>query len=285
MRQTGFAPDPVPRGSSATRSLGAFVLGLFLCSVFACKQAAPDANPAERELTVFAATSLKDAFTAIGSDFRRTHPGVELKLNFAGTQELHTQLDHGAPADVFAAADKRHMQELLQAQRVLSPFTFALNEPVLVVANEKREQVRQFADLPLAGRIILGVPEVPIGRYTLEILERASAMLGHDFQTRVEAKVISRELNVRQVLAKVGLGEADAGIVYRSDVGAAEKRVAVLPIPSEINVIAEYPIARVADARHPDLAREWLTSVLSDAGREKLGAAGFALPPPTPLAP
>jgi molybdate transport system substrate-binding protein len=266
------------RNSGGRRGvLSALLLTLFPAWLLGCQRAAPTAE-VEQELIVFAATSLKDAFNDLGADFRRSHPGVELRLNFAGTQELHTQLDHGARADIFASADQRHMQELLQAGRVVRPETFARNEPVLVVSREKREQIRQFSDLPLSERIILGVPEVPIGRYSLAILDRANATLGNDFRARVEAKVISRELNVRQVLAKVSLGEADAGIVYRSDAHAAGERVTVVPIPSELNVIAEYPIAQVRDAAHPKLAREWLTAVSSEAGRVKLRAAGFLAP-------
>jgi molybdate transport system substrate-binding protein len=265
-------------GSGRRGVLSAFLLTLFLVWLLGCQREEPQTGEAEHELIVFAATSLKDAFNELGVDFRRSHPGVELRLNFAGTQELHTQLDHGARADVFASADQRHMQELLQAGRVVRPETFARNEPVLVVSREKREQIRRFSDLPLSGRIILGVPEVPIGRYSLSILDRANATLGSDFRARVEARVISRELNVRQVLAKVSLGEADAGIVYRSDAHVAGDRVTVVPIPSELNVIAEYPIAQVRDALHPNLAREWLAAVSSEAGRSKLRAAGFLAP-------
>lgn len=268
------------RSGRERRVTSALLLTLFLGSLLACRQEEHSPSEAERQLVVFAATSLKDAFDALAADFRRSHPGVELRLNFAGTQELHTQLEHGAAADLFASADQRHMQELLRAGRVLKPSTFARNEPVLVVSHEKREQIRRFSDLPLAGRIILGVPEVPIGRYSLLILDRASKALGSDFRARVEAKVISRELNVRQVLAKVSLGEADAGIVYRSDTRAAGEHVAVVPIPSELNVIAEYPIAQVKGARHPNLAREWVAALLSEAGRGKLSAAGFLAPAP-----
>jgi len=263
---------------SAGRTRRALVVALLSCALLACERGESAPTGAEQELVVFAATSLKDAFTELAAEFRRSHTGVGVQLNFAGTQELHTQLDHGAAADVFASADQHHMQDLQRARRVEKPVTFARNEPVLVISRERREQIRRFSELPLAERIILGVPEVPIGRYSLQILERANATLGNDFRARVEAKVISRELNVRQVLAKVSLGEADAGIVYRSDVRSVGERVSVVSIPSELNVVAEYPIALVTGARHPRLAREWLTTVLSDAGRAQLRAAGF-LPP------
>lgn len=262
------------------RGLWAWLPLALLLAALSCKRQEPKAAVSEK-LVVFAATSLRDAFTTMSEDFRRAHPGVEVQLNFAGTQELHTQLDHGAAADVFASADRRHMQELLQAGRVTAPVTFARNEPVLVVAREKAGSIRVFSDLPRADRIIIGVPEVPIGRYTLQILERASQTLAADFRARVEAKIISRELNVRQVLSKVSLGEADAGIVYRSDTSAAAKGVSVLAIPPETNVVAEYPIALVSEAKHPASAQAWLDWVLSDQGRARLAAAGFSVPAPT----
>ncbi len=241
-----------------------------------CSKATPSAK--EDKLVVFAAASLRDVFTAMGDDFKRAHPGVEVTFNFAGTQELRTQLEHGAAVDVFASADPRHIDELVRASRVAVPVTFARNEPVIVVATEAATMIRSFADLPTAPRIIMGTPEVPIGRYTLQILDRASTSLSTDFRSRVEARVVSRELNVRQVLAKVSLGEAQAGIVYRTDALAARAQVSIVTIPADINVIAEYPIAIVTGAAHPQLGRAWVDFVLSLAGQRTLHGAGF-LPP------
>jgi molybdate transport system substrate-binding protein len=234
-------------------------------------------EPAAREdaLVVFAAVSLREAFTAIGRDFEHAHPGMKITFNFAGTQELRTQLEHGAAADVFASADQRHMDELLRARRVTDPVVFARNEPVVVVAKAKAAALRTFADLPSARRIVVGAEEVPIGRYTLQILERVAQRLGPDFRARVDARVVSRELNVRQVLAKVSLDEADAGIVYRTDAATAADKVTVMSIPEDVNVIAEYPIAAVAGAAHPALARAWVALVLSTGGQQALAGAGF----------
>ena len=131
------------------------------------------------------------------------------------------------------------------------------------------------ADLPRAERIVVGAPEVPIGSYTLQILRRAAGKLGADFPMRVEAKIVSRESNVRQVLAKVQLGEADAAIVYLSDALAARGKVAVVEIPPELNVMAEYPIAALKAAPHPDLARRFIELVRSPAGLSDLHEAGF----------
>jgi molybdate transport system substrate-binding protein len=255
------------------------VLASILILVFtSCKRSEPSTVPREDKLVVFAAASLRDVFTVMGDDFKRSHPGVEITFNFAGTQELRTQLEHGATVDVFASADQRHTDELLWATRVAAPATFARNEPVVVVAKEQTATLRAFADLPLANRVVIGTPEVPIGRYTLQILDRASQSSGSDFRTRVEAKVVSRELNVRQVLAKVSLGEADAGIVYRTDAITAQERLGTLAIPPEVNVIADYPIAIVSGAPHPGLARDWVQFVLSTAGQQALQRAGFIAP-------
>jgi molybdate transport system substrate-binding protein len=232
-------------------------------------------KPAEDRLVVFAAASLRDAFSVLSADFEQAHPGVEITFNFAGTQELRTQVEHGAAADVFASADLKHMDELMKAGRVTSHVIFARNEPVIVVAKESATRIRDIADLKTSSRLVIGLPDVPVGRYTLQILDKASKTLGADFRSRVEANVASREPNVRQVLAKVSLGEGQAGIVYRTDANAAKAQVAVVAIPPDMNVIAEYPIAVVAGAAHPALARDWVALVASPEGQRALSAAGF----------
>jgi molybdate transport system substrate-binding protein len=210
---------------------------------------------------------------------------VEITFNFAGTQELRTQLEHGAAVDVFASADQRHMAELVHANRASAPVIFAHNEPVVIASMEAAPAIQSLADLPSAAHIVIGAPEVPIGHYTLQILDRASASLGPDFRARVEARIVSYELNVRQVLAKVSLGEAQAGIVYLTDARAAKNRVGIVKIPPDINVIAEYPIAVVTGAAHPGLGRAWVAYVLSAEGQQALRTAGFLPPPGTGSAP
>ncbi|MCC7382698.1 MAG: molybdate ABC transporter substrate-binding protein [Deltaproteobacteria bacterium] len=253
------------------------------CALAGCTRSG--ATAPEDALVIFAATSLRDAFTALGDDFRSTHPGTELTFNFAGTQELRTQLEHGAPVDVFASADQLHMDELVRTARVFDPVVFARNELVIVVALEGAARLRTLADLPSADRVVIGAPEVPVGRYALEILDRAGSSLGADFRSRVEAKVVSRELNARQVLAKVSLGEAQAGFVYRTDAQAAQERVRIVSIPSDLSVIAEYPIAIVSGAAHPALARAFVDLLRSASGLRALGEAGFLAPAETSTTP
>lgn len=233
---------------------------------------------AKEPLTIFAAASLRGAFGELKAAFARHSPHVELTFNFAGTQELRTQLEHGAPVDVFASADRQHMDALRQSSRVKEPVVFARNEPVIVVARERQGSVTSLADLPQLDRLVVGAPEVPIGRYTAQLLANAAGVLGADFGARFQQKVVSRELDVRQVLNKVALGEADAGIVYRTDALVAKGRVGVLHIPAQLNVIAEYPIAVTTTTAHPTAAGAWLQFVLSPAGQEVLNQAGFLSP-------
>lgn len=279
--------DANPRGRAALAlALALAWLGGAGCAdAGAAPRPSSASGPREAELVVFAATSLRDAFTGIGDAFERAHPGVELSFNFAGTQQLRTQLEQGATADVFASADRRQMGEVVHAALASAPVIFARNEPVLVVSREGAGTIRTFADLPRASGLVIGTAEVPIGRYTLQILDRASGSLGTGFRARVEAKVVSRELDVRQVLTKVSLGEADAGVVYRTDALTACGRVTVVTIPAEFNVVAEYPLAVVKRAAHPTLARAWVDFVLSSEGQQTLRNAGFLAPAGTGAAP
>jgi molybdate transport system substrate-binding protein len=233
------------------------------------------AEPPRRELVVFEAASLKDVFARLTSRFEADYPGVTVVVNAAGSQELRAQIEHGAGADVFASADRKHMDALVAEKLVAAPVVFACNEPVVVVRGGLTPPLATFADLPRAERIVVGTPEVPIGSYTRQILEKAGAKLGADFTKRVEARIVSRELNVRQVLAKVVLGEADAGVVYRSDALTAAGKVRVVEIPRDLNVTAEYPIATLPAAPHAELAKRFVTLVRSPDGVAALREAGF----------
>ncbi len=227
------------------------------------------------QLTVFAASSLRDAFQDLGRSFEQQHPGTSISFNFAGSQELRTQVEHGARADVFASADPRTLRALAGAGLALEAQVFARNEPVIVVPAGNPAGIHSLADLPRARRLVVGAPEVPIGEYTVRILEAASRRYGPAFGAAVEARVASRELNVRQVLAKVALGEADAAIVYRTDALASRGAAEVISIPPQLNVVAEYPIAVLRGAPRPGLARAFVELVLSSAGQAVLARHGF----------
>src|SRR6478736_3974909 len=270
------------------RTLLGLALGLTAFLTLACDRRSPDSLPLQpaaptpvptpapkTELMVFAASSLKQAFEAAGASFEAAHPAVDIVFNFAGTQEIRRQLEFGARADVFASADEKHMQALVEKKLVHTPQVFAENEPVLAVFEGSTTPIVQFSELPKVARLVVGAPDVPIGRYTTEIFDRAEQKYGPGFVARVESKIASRELNVRQVLAKVTLGEADAAIVYRSDVPPPRSKVRAVDIPNDVNVVARYPIAVVQQTSHEDLARAWLELLGSPIGQGALRDAGF----------
>jgi molybdate transport system substrate-binding protein len=262
--------DPQTGERSEMKRWVSAVLALLASTV-----AARAADYAGRELVVFGAASLREAFGAIADRFDRRRPGARVVFNFAGSQELVAQIANGASADVVASADPASMAKVARLGLIERPRPFARNEPVLAVAPDSRASIRSFEDLPRAARIVLGGAEVPIGRYTREILDRASERYGPNFRRSVEERVVSNELNVRQVLAKVRLGEADAGIVYRTDVTSVGGDVAIVEIPAEVNVTAEYSIAVLKSAPHRALAEAWVEAVTGPDGQVHLAAAGF----------
>ncbi len=241
----------------------------------ACTRREKAPLPPNDQLVIFAASSLRDAFNDLSTEFKQSHQNLEITLNFAGSQELRMQVEHGASFDVFASADMLQMDALAKTAFVDNPAIFARNEPVIVVSKAHASSVHGIDDLPFADRLILGASDVPIGRYTSKILDNVSRKQSVDFRGRVEARVVSRELNVRQVMAKVVLGEVDAAIVYRTDTVHAVDNVLMYAIPSDVNVIAEYPIATATHAPHVQLARDWVTFVLSMKGRSTLKRHGF----------
>lgn len=229
-------------------------------------------------LTVFAAASLSEAFEAMGKRFEAEHPGVEVTFNFAGSQQLAQQLAQGAPGDVFASANAQQMEAVVASGRIgeEAPVTFAHNGLVVALPPGNPAGVTGLGDLARPGvQLALADEAVPAGRYALDFLERADgeAALGADYRQRVLANVVSYEQNVRTVLTKVALGEADAGIVYVSDAAAAE--VETVAIPEQLNPTASYPIAPLEDAERPELARAFVDFVLAAAGQETLTAFGF----------
>jgi molybdate transport system substrate-binding protein len=236
------------------------------------------ASPAvarDKELVVFAAASLREVFENLAVAFEKSHPGVKVRFSFAGSQELRTQIDHGARADLFASADERQMAILEGIGLARAPVTFTRNEPVVIVPAANPAGLVAFADLPKATRLVVGASEVPIGAYADRIFISSESVLGKEFRRQVVAHIRSRELNVRQVLAKVVLGEADAGIVYRTDALTAKDRVRIVPVPGGINEVANYSIATVVGAAEPALAKAWIEALLASGGQNALAAAGF----------
>lgn len=248
--------------------------GVMLSAVLLASGARAGDPPPQRELVVLAAASLRDAFTAIAKSFEAAHPGVHVTLAFTGSQELRAQVEHGAAADVFASADAAPLRAL-EAAGLSKPSTvFARNVLVVVVPQGNPSGISTFGDLPKARKLVIGVPESPIGGYTVKVLERADKVRP-GFFALVEPHVASRELNVRQVLAKVSLGEADAGIVYRTDALTARGKVTMVEIPAALNEIAEYPIAALSRGKQPALAQEFIALVNGAEGQRLLADQGF----------
>ncbi len=223
-------------------------------------------------LTVFAAASLTDAFTEIADSFVSENANVEIIFNFGSSSTLATQLAEGAPADVFASANIRQMEVAQEAGRIEEPSAiFARNRLVIAVPADNPAGIDSLADLAMPGvLLVFAAPEVPVRVYTDAMLDMLAAdpAYGDSYRDAVLANLVSEEENVRQVIAKIALGEVDAGIVYQSDItpDVAETVMAV-SIPDEFNQIASYPIATISDSANPDHAQAFVEYVLSDAGQ------------------
>ena len=233
-----------------------------------------NAQVAKVQLAVFAASSLKEAFAELEQGFEQSQPGVDAQLSFAGSQVLRLQIEQGATADVFASANERHMQALLDADHVSQSRTFARNELVVIVPKSNPAGIERFDGLGKATRIVIGSDNVPVGIYTRQVLQHASSELGNELVARVQSRIVSEESNARLVRAKIEMGEADAAVVYRTD-AASSDRVRALPIPDTLNVRASYPIGALTRSRHATEAYQFIDYVLSQQGRRVLSRHGF----------
>ena len=222
-------------------------------------------------LDVYAAASLKEAFTTVARAFEAAHPGVKVRLQFAGSQTLATQIANGAPADVFASADMRNLGKIAYDPKTRR--VFATNRLVVVTPGGKMN----LQDLPNANRLVLAAQGVPAGGYARETLARARERFGTDWYLQTQRRVVSEEPDVRAVLAKVRLGEADAGIVYASD-AVGVRGVTPTPIPDDLQPRIEYPAAVPRGAHEPKLARAFVEFLVSRTGRKALAARGFGAP-------
>lgn len=256
------------------------VLLAMLLLAAACTSGAPEPHV----LRVYAASSLTAAFTEIEQAFEAAYDGVDAALAFAGSQVLRLQIEQGAPADVFASATHDHTRALIDARLLRGARPFAANELAVIVPLDNPAGIESYRGLTAAERLVIGTEAVPVGRYARAALSRAAAALGTDFEAAVLARVVSLENNARLVRAKVEIGEADAAIVYRTD-AAASARVRTIPIPTGLNVRAEYVIgivtgggSRTPAGRGAGWAERWVSFVLSPEGRAILDRHGFLTP-------
>lgn len=220
-------------------------------------------------LTVLAAASLTEAFKSIAGAFEKEHPGLTVAFSFAASSTLAAQINEGAEADVFASADEANMQKVA-GELAGAPRTFATNRLTIVVPKGNPNHIASLADLARSGiTLALAAPQVPAGKYAAEVLAKAGVTVGAH----------SQEVDVRAALNKVALDEADAAIVYVTDVRAAADKVETVAIPDQYNVVAKYPIAVLKRGGDAQRAAAFVDYVLSDAGQATLRRYGF-LPPP-----
>ncbi|MEK9518622.1 molybdate ABC transporter substrate-binding protein [Streptomyces venezuelae] len=224
--------------------------------------AAPAAN-----LTVLAAASLTDVFKTAGAAYEKAHPGTKLTFSFAGSQELVAQVSQGSPADVLVTADTKSMDKV--KADTTTPAIIATNRLVIATGEGnpfKVDDLKDLADTQL--KVVLAAPEVPAGKYSKQILDKQS----------IAVKPVSQEPNVRAVLSKVELGEADAGLVYKTDAASAADKVDAVEIPDDQNAVAKYPAATLKDSNNAEAAEAFVVWLSSPEGQKILQDAGFQKP-------
>jgi molybdate transport system substrate-binding protein len=253
------------------------VVATLLPVLFGCGGSASSEEGEESALTVYAASSLTDAFGELKTNFEEEHPGTEVQLNFAGSSTLLTQLEQGAPADVFASADEAKMDDAVSDGLAQAPQTFARNRLTVILPAGNPAGIASYRDLAKPGiTLVLAQDGVPVAQYAKESLTKANAVYGSGFSEGVLSNVLSREADVKAAANRVAVGDADATIVYTSDATPElRERVETVEIPEELNVVATYPITVLEEARSPELAQQWVDLVLSDEGQRVLESYGF----------
>lgn len=232
--------------------------------------AAATAAQATGAVTVFAAASLTESFTEIAKQFEAENPQARVTFNFGASSALVTQINEGAPADVFASADSANMKKLTDAGgNGTEPVTFAKNKLTVIVERGNPKNIGSVKDLTDPNLlVVVAAPQVPAGAYSAEVFEKAG----------ITVTPVSMEENVKAVVTKVTSGEADAGIVYTTDVNAAGDSAASVAIPDELNVIATYPVAVTKDSANPTAAAAFIDFIVGAKGQATLAKSGFTAP-------
>jgi molybdate transport system substrate-binding protein len=244
------------------------------------------AAPATGEVVVFAASSLTDAFNDMATAFQQANPNAKVTFNFGASSQLATQLGQGARADAFASADQTQMDNAKKADAIAGPDTiFARNRLIIITPKDNPKKIAAVKDLGNDGvKFVTAQTNVPIGQYTTQMLDKASAdaSIGSDLKGKVEGNTVSKEDNVRQVVSKVQLGEADVAVVYSTDATPqARDQLQIIQVPDPYQVLAAYPIA-VAKGGNSTGGEAWVTYVRGPQGQATLARWGFL--PPTPAA-
>lgn len=275
------------RRRSLRSGIAARVFGLALLCIAACGRTPKTTLPtvaSNQTLRVLAAASLADAFREVGAAFEAANPGAKVEFSFGGSNQLRTQLEHGAPGDVFASADRKQMEAATTSKAVdsVTVRVFAHNRLAIVVPKENRAGVKGLADLTRSGlKIVVADKTVPVGNYTRQMLDKAgqAATFGPNFVKGFDANTVSREENVAAVVAKVALNEADAGIAYASDAaGGNAEKITVIPLPSELEQKADYVVAVTTRATDSKLAANFIEFLRSSGTTSILTKRGFTMP-------
>lgn len=262
-----------PRARKRRGWIGSLVVAAALLSLTGCGASKPDGSTSDTitgSITVDAAASLQGAFTEMKDAFISSYPGVAVTLNFAASSMLVQQLTAGAPADVFASADQSTMKKVVDADLVDgAPSIFAINSLQIIVRKGNPPKVTALSDLSRPGLVVVScAPSVPIGRYTADALTKAG----------VTVRFASLEPDVKGIVTKVTSGEADAGVVYATDVQATKGAATGVPIAKDLDVVATYPIASLKASKNPATASAWVQFVLSPQGQQILQSHGFGTP-------
>ncbi len=256
-----------------------FLLFSLLFTSISCS----NSQTSENEVVFFAASSLTDAISEIVHQYEREHPAITVRLNFAGSSQLTTQLIEGAPAHIFASANETQIERLID-ETLSSPESiqfFASNQLVLIVPIDNPAQISSIADLAQSQvKFITASEDVPIGKYTRQSLAKiqASGEFSSGFEEAVLSNIVSEEANVRQIVTKIELGEADAAIVYQSDVHSHSSSLTVISIPHHHNVVARYPITLLERGNSSDHASGLIDLIQSSTGQRILKKWGFSPP-------
>jgi len=259
------------------RTLAVTTLAAAAVTLTACSSSTPAASttapgspaPVSGRVTVLAAASLQDSFTTLGKQFEAAHPGTQVRLSFGASSALAQQINQGAPADVFASAAPTNMKQVIDAGGAAAPKNFVSNVMEIAVPPSNPAKVGGLADLARPGvKVALCQPQVPCGAVAAQVFKNA----------QVTVMPVTLEQDVKSTLTKVRLNEADAGVVYTTDVKAAGAKVTGIPIPADVNASTEYPIAALSKAPNSAGAQAFVDYVLSPAGQTVLTAAGFEKP-------